>query len=130
MRTTLVDDVLRTIRCLASAHGRSPKSSTLSLMVELTWTSTAVRDRLGVRFALVGDLVTKPSAEIFEVAFRDLDVVPEQTVYVGNSHRRDIVGAWNAGIPSVWISQALEPPSEPQPTAVAPSFVDLVGALI
>ena len=47
--------------------------------------------------------VGKPKPEIFERLLAELGVTPEEAVMVGNSLERDIAGARNAGIRSIWI---------------------------
>jgi putative hydrolase of the HAD superfamily len=47
--------------------------------------------------------IGKPKPEIFHKLLSDLGVSPEEAVMVGNSLERDILGARNAGIPSIWI---------------------------
>jgi len=55
---------------------------------------------------VVGHL--KPSPEIFHAALRDLRADPWQTVFVGDSLQRDMVGARAVGMAHVWLT--------PQPT--------------
>lgn len=45
----------------------------------------------------------KPEAAIFNEALKQLAVLPQQAVYVGDSYSNDIIGAYNAGITPVWI---------------------------
>jgi HAD superfamily hydrolase (TIGR01549 family) len=47
----------------------------------------------------------KPCSRIFHHALRVFDMPLDRVVYVGDSYRRDVVGARNAGIASVWISE-------------------------
>ena len=48
--------------------------------------------------------IGKPRPEIFEILLRELGASPEQTVMVGNSLARDIVGAKAAGIArTIWL---------------------------
>lgn len=53
----------------------------------------------------------KPATEPFELALGELDATPEQTVYVGDDHSADVVGAHRAGLQSVWA-----PPNRPHET--------------
>lgn len=54
-----------------------------------------------------GDIALgKPNKEIFERILKELNCAPEEAVMVGNSLERDIQGARNAGIRSVWIQIA------------------------
>jgi len=47
--------------------------------------------------------IGKPRPEIFHKLLAELGVTPEEAVMVGNSLERDIAGASNAGIRSIWI---------------------------
>ena len=47
--------------------------------------------------------IGKPKPEIFHRLHRELEVSPEEVVMVGNSLERDIAGARNAGIRSIWV---------------------------
>lgn len=47
--------------------------------------------------------IGKPRPEIFHRLLGELGVTPEEALMVGNSLERDIAGARNAGIRSVWI---------------------------
>lgn len=53
----------------------------------------------------------KPATEPFEQALAGLPSAPETTVYVGDSHSSDVVGAHRAGLQSVWV-----PPDRPHET--------------
>jgi putative hydrolase of the HAD superfamily len=48
--------------------------------------------------------VEKPAPEIFQTALRQLDAQPEETVFIGDSLRRDRKGARNAGLRFIWIA--------------------------
>jgi len=51
-----------------------------------------------------GDLPRrKPHAEPFDRALAALDVAPADAVYVGNSLKYDVAGAFTAGLDSVWL---------------------------
>jgi len=47
--------------------------------------------------------IGKPQPEIFFHLMEELGVEPFETVMVGNSKARDVVGAHNAGVRSIWI---------------------------
>jgi len=51
--------------------------------------------------AVVG--ISKPEAGIFQIALNEMGVMPEDAAYIGDSFSRDIVGAKNAGMYSIWI---------------------------
>lgn len=50
--------------------------------------------------------IGKPEPEIFHRLLSELDVSASEAVMVGNSLERDILGAQNAGITSVWLKVA------------------------
>lgn len=50
--------------------------------------------------------IGKPEPGIFHVLLAALDIAPSEAVMIGNSLERDIAGARNAGITSVWIKVA------------------------
>lgn len=47
--------------------------------------------------------IAKPDARIFEAALSELDVVPSQAIYVGDSYSADMVGGKNAGMWTAWL---------------------------
>lgn len=65
--------------------------------------------------------IGKPRAEIFHRLADELGVEPAEAVMVGNSLERDITGARNAGITSVWIKVA----GSEEHAAVEPDFTIL-----
>lgn len=63
--------------------------------------------------------IRKPEPQIFWMAAGLLGVFPEQCLYVGDSFRNDVVGAYNAGMPGCWYN----PLNEPAPrTYIVPDF--------
>ena len=50
----------------------------------------------------------KPDARIFEMAVRQLGCEPSETLYVGDSFDKDIVGAHEAGLRTAWLVGASE----------------------
>jgi len=58
--------------------------------------------------------VAKPDKRIFEIALEKLSVTPNEAVVIGDSFEKDVIGAFNAGIRSIWLNRtengsALEP---------------------
>ena len=47
--------------------------------------------------------IAKPDARIFEAALSQLDVAPNQAIYVGDSYAADMVGGKNAGMWTAWL---------------------------
>jgi len=60
--------------------------------------------------------IGKPKKEIFQQLLSELGVSADEAIMVGNSLERDIAGARNAGIRSVWIRV----PGSEEPDAVTP----------
>lgn len=50
--------------------------------------------------------VKKPSQKIFEIAFEKFGIEREESIYVGNDLRDDVLGATGFGIPTVYIKTA------------------------
>jgi len=50
----------------------------------------------------------KPDRRIFEVALAKLGVAPEESLYVGDSYEKDIIGAKNAGMKTVLVDRLKE----------------------
>ncbi|MBO7719688.1 MAG: TIGR02253 family HAD-type hydrolase [Methanosphaera sp.] len=51
--------------------------------------------------------VEKPNPEIYEIAMNRLDVTAGTSLMIGNSFETDIMGAYNAGIPSMLINSEI-----------------------
>ncbi len=63
--------------------------------------------------------VSKPHPNIFEQALNLSSATKEETVYVGDDPKRDIIGAHSAGIHAIWFNPKLTPwPGGKTPTAV------------
>ncbi len=45
----------------------------------------------------------KPDVSIFNESLKQLDVLPHEAIYVGDTYSNDIQGAYNAGITPIWI---------------------------
>lgn len=63
----------------------------------------------------------KPDPRPFEIALDAIDATPERTLYVGNWHGGDVVGAHTAGLQSVWVPyerphETIPEDPEPEPT--------------
>jgi 2-haloalkanoic acid dehalogenase type II len=70
----------------------------------------------------------KPNPELFLTLLRQLDVSPQEAVYVGDRQLEDVKGARLAGLGAVWINRTgTEPdPSLPSPDYCISSLLDLV----
>lgn len=75
-----------------------------------------------------GGQTYKPNPDLFHALLRQLDLPPEEAVYVGDRQLEDVKGARLAGMGTVWINRAgLEPdPGLPAPDHHISSLLDLV----
>ena len=75
--------------------------------------------------------VCKPNPEMFRITLKKLGVKPEESVMVGNSLKRDIAGARQANVRSIWVNRAGEPVTGGvQPDAVLIHFHRLPDLLV
>lgn len=91
-------------------------------------------DRYFDSITISGDVgVGKPDSKIFQAALDGLDVQAENMIMVGNSLKRDIAGAQQAGIRAIWINRSGAPCREDiRPDgemATLASLPDLLGEL-
>ncbi|MGH7721571.1 MAG: HAD family hydrolase [Candidatus Dormibacteria bacterium] len=105
------------------------------------WRSASMHDQLReVGLASVIDAAVfsgevgwrKPSRRLFAAALRALGARPEQTVFVGDRMREDIVGAARAGMRTVLVARDPAHPGEPRPggpDAVITTLSDLPALL-
>jgi len=74
--------------------------------------------------------IGKPDPRIFLHIANRLDVSPAETVMVGDSLERDILGAQQAGIRPIWLNRAVDsPPEDAVPFDRIASLADLGDAL-
>lgn len=72
----------------------------------------------------------KPDRRMFDVALNGLSVDPKDAVMVGDSLERDIAGARNAGVASVWLNRLRAPlGAGPAPDVEIASLAKLPSAL-
>ena len=65
----------------------------------------------------------KPDRPIFELAMQKAGCAPEEALMVGDNFRHDILGAYGAGIPGVWLHvHASAQPTSGIPYLEAPDF--------
>lgn len=73
--------------------------------------------------------IIKPSPKIFLEAVKALGTDISEVVYIGDSFRRDVTGAKNAGIPAIWIageSDAAPDGAPDQPDLVITDLQDIL----
>ena len=73
--------------------------------------------------------VSKPDARIFQIALNEMGVAPENAAYIGDSFSRDVVGAKNAGMYSIWLvgNEEKECPDESLVDVKIPSLTELTS---
>lgn len=71
----------------------------------------------------------KPHTEPFEAALADLDLPPEQVLYVGNSLEYDVAGGQNAGLAVAWLREDGGDPAPYSPEYVIDSLTELPAIL-
>jgi putative hydrolase of the HAD superfamily len=69
-----------------------------------------LRSFFSVILTSAGEGIRKPNPLIFWKALEALDVQPEQAAMVGDTLGADILGANNAGLLSIWITQQADTP--------------------
>lgn len=69
----------------------------------------------------------KPSRSLFLKASEMTGISPERTLFVGDSYRRDVVGAADCGFATAWISQAGQAVGPVRPTRIITSVEALTG---
>lgn len=98
------------------AHSQRPKIACLGLA---QWMQCCI---------VSGEVgVAKPDPQIFGFALQQLDVSPQQAVYVGDSLEFDLHGAYAAGIDFVWLNRHATPlpPDVPVPHAIISELTQL-----
>jgi putative hydrolase of the HAD superfamily len=81
---------------------------------------------------MAGDLdMVKPDPAIFRYAMGLLDVLPSESVMVGDRFNRDVIGAQAAGMRSIWMNVRAEalPAGATPPDAVIATLSELPAAL-
>jgi putative hydrolase of the HAD superfamily len=71
----------------------------------------------------------KPNRQIFQHALEALGAAPEQSVFVGDSPREDIIGARGAGMRAVWVRSPEFPLGDVQADAIIETLPDLLPIL-
>lgn len=60
--------------------------------------------------AIEGEIgIGKPHREIFERALSDLQVQPQEAIFIGNSWSHDVMGAFQSGMHAIWLNREGEP---------------------
>jgi HAD superfamily hydrolase (TIGR01662 family) len=82
-----------------------------------------------------GQGIRKPNPDIFWTALQHMNIPPGNVAMVGDTLGADILGAYNAGIYSIWITQHADTPANRahadtiQPDAKIEHLVDLIPLL-
>jgi len=69
---------------------------------------------------VAGDIdIYKPDPEGFKLLLTQLDANPKECLFVGDTYDTDVVGAYNAGMPTCWVKRKdCEPIDGIQPTLI------------
>lgn len=67
----------------------------------------------------------KPDPRMFELCLKKLNIQPEEVIYIGDSFKKDIIGAQNVGIKSFWFNGEFEKVSKEQDVKVIKSMLEL-----
>jgi len=83
---------------------------------------TVLSEELGIR---------KPDARIFERALADLQTDAAQSLYVGDSYSRDIVGAKKAGMGAIWFNPGHDsvPENDTKPDHIVHTLAEIPDLL-
>ena len=74
--------------------------------------------------------IEKPDAGLFQITLEELGCAADETVHVGDSLEKDVTGAANAGIRSVWLNRhGVANNTGIEPDAEIASLSELVGML-
>ena len=71
------------------------------------------------------DIPAKPDVRAFERCLHELQIAPEEAVYVGDDWRNDICGARAAGLHPVWLKHHAVPRHYPEVVCDAPVITSL-----
>ena len=69
----------------------------------------------------------KPDAAAFGHVLKELDVVPEAAVMIGDSWERDVIGADTTGMRAIWVSNGRPVPEHRPQVTVIDSVASLLG---
>jgi putative hydrolase of the HAD superfamily len=100
----LYDDVLPALQTLAGHELRTGVNSNND-QIEQMVVQLAVAHHFEVVVSPLTYGIGKPEPEIFARTLQVMGVAPERTLYVGDSHNHDVVGARAAGITPVLIDR-------------------------
>ena len=73
----------------------------------------------------------KPDARLFQAALHRLKVSPDQAIFVGDDRYRDVFGAQQLGMKTVWFcnNRVGGQPNDAEPDYIIYQFGELLGAL-
>jgi putative hydrolase of the HAD superfamily len=108
---------------LTNGFAETHREKIALLAIEQFFDSIFIADEVGL---------LKPDPAIFLHACEEMGVAPGRTAMVGDRYDRDIIGAHEAGLFTVWINLHAEPvPSgAPQPDSVVEATADVGEALL
>jgi|SRR5579872_918932 len=107
---------------LTNGFAETHREKIVLLEIEAYFDAILIADEVGM---------VKPDPRVFLHACERLGTAPRETVMVGDRYERDIVGAIEAGLRTVWVNVRAEsvPPGSPPPDATIETITDLDAAL-
>jgi putative hydrolase of the HAD superfamily len=117
------------VRSLAAHRGLGLLTNGPSDIQRLKLEQTGLSECFGA-VAISGELgVGKPDPAVFFEVLSQLGASPGDSLMVGDSWERDILGAIGAGLPAVWISAGRTPPETLPGVRVVEGVNEMIGML-
>jgi HAD superfamily hydrolase (TIGR01509 family) len=120
-----LEQISERLVCCVATNARTSGAA----LVGVALSRTGVRHHFKHIFASKDMGMEKPAPGFFENVLQTVGVAPHECVMVGDDYRIDIVGAKNAGMQTIWFSEALQETPAPCADIVINSMVDLVSAV-
>ena len=111
--------------CCVATNARTSGAA----LVGMALSRAGVRHHFKHIFASKDMGVEKPAHGFFDKVLQTVGAEPDECVMVGDDYRIDIVGAKNAGMRTIWLSEARQEIPAPCADAVINSMADLVPAV-
>ncbi len=122
----LFDDVLETLNYLKPKYKLAVLSNGNKLSQRRKMSTINIGDYLN--FSLIsGEFdVNKPDPKIFHYVAEQLNVAPENCVYVGDNYEVDILGSKNAGMQSIYINRSGSPQKDVLSISQIKELIDIL----
>ncbi len=123
--TEALEQLSERLVCCMATNARASGAA----LVGVALPSAGVRHHFKHIFASKDMGVEKPAPGFFKKVLQTVGAEPHECVMVGDDYRIDIVGAKNAGMRTIWFSEAGQDTPAPCADTVINSMVDLVPAV-